>query len=138
MSVAAAQTGADALAVLLEEARTAVVLPWQPRTPTSVAVAQTGADKLAALLEEARTTVAHAHERGGSPDGRGRAGGAPGGGAHGNGGGRVDGERDLHRQRFSPRIGTVVTTGSRLLSWTSAPAVGGLPSLRPTTSNGLR
>jgi len=101
MSVPAAQTGADALAVLLEEARTAVVLPWQPRTPTSVAVAQTGADTLAALLEEARTTVAHAHERGGSPDGRGRAGGAPGGGAHGNGGGRVDGERDLHMQRGS-------------------------------------
>ena len=66
-----------------------------------MAVAQTGADKLAALLEEARTTVAHAHERGGSPDGRGRAGGAPGGGAHGNGGGRVDGERDLHMQRGS-------------------------------------
>ena len=37
-----------------------------------------------ALLEEART-----------------GGGAPGGGAHGNGGGRVDGERDLHRQRGS-------------------------------------
>ena len=39
---------------------------------------------------------------------------------------------------LSPRIGTVVTTGSRLLSGTSVPAVGGLPSPRPTTSSGLR
>ena len=39
---------------------------------------------------------------------------------------------------LSPRIGIVVTTGSKLLSGTSAPAVGGLPSLRPTTSSGLR
>ena len=38
---------------------------------------------------------------------------------------------------LSPRIGTVVTTGSRLLSGTSVPAVGGLPSPRPTTSSGL-
>ena len=39
---------------------------------------------------------------------------------------------------LSPRISTVVTTSSRLLSGMSAPAVGGLPSLRPTMSSGLR
>jgi hypothetical protein len=37
-----------------------------------------------------------------------------------------------------PRIGTMVTVGSRPLSWTSVPVVGGLPSLRPTTSSGPR
>ena len=104
----------------------------------------------AARARAVQWAAAHVHERGGSPDRRGRAGGAPGGGAHGggapgggahgNGGGRVDGERGLHRQHgsLSPRIGTVVTTGSRLLSGTLAPAVGGLSSLRPTTSSGLR
>ena len=56
--MAAAQTGADALAAFLEEARTAVALLGQLHTPTSVAAAQTGADALAALLEEARTAVA--------------------------------------------------------------------------------
>ena len=45
--MAAAQTGADALAALLEE----------PCTPTSAAAAQTGADAPAALLEEARTAM---------------------------------------------------------------------------------
>ena len=48
----------------------------------------------------AQWAAAHAHECGGSPDRRGRAGSAPGGGAHG-GGGWVDGERSLHRQRGS-------------------------------------
>ena len=43
---------------LLEEARTAVALLEEPRTPTSAAAAQTGADAPAALLEEARTAVA--------------------------------------------------------------------------------
>ena len=116
-------------------------------------------EREAARARAAQWAAAHVHERGGSPDRRGRAGGAPGGGVHGNGGGRVVGERGLHRQRgslpgsvptgrwrarpsqvawFSPRIGTVVTTGSRLLSGTSVPAVGGLPSPRPTTSSGLR
>ena len=37
-----------------------------------------------------------------------------------------------------PRIGTMVTVGSRPLSGTSVPAVGGLPSPRPTTSSGTR
>jgi hypothetical protein len=37
-----------------------------------------------------------------------------------------------------PRIGTMVTVGSRLLLGTSVPAVGGLPSPRPTTSSGPR
>ena len=55
--MAAAHTGADALAALLEEARTAVALLEEPRTPTSVAAAQTGVDAPAALLEEARTAA---------------------------------------------------------------------------------
>ena len=55
--MAAAQTGADALAALLEEARTAVALLGQPRMPTSVAAAQTGTDALAALLAEAHTAT---------------------------------------------------------------------------------
>jgi hypothetical protein len=37
-----------------------------------------------------------------------------------------------------PRTGTMVTIGSRPLSGTSVPAVGGLPSPRPTTSSGPR
>ena len=60
-----------------------------------------------------RWAATHAHERGSSPDRRGRAngggaprggahgGGAPGGGAHDNGGGWVNGERSLHRRRDS-------------------------------------
>ena len=110
--MAAAQTGADALAALLEEARTAVALLGQPRTPTSAAAAQTGADAPVALLEEARTaTVAD---------------------------GSMESAAFTGSVALSPRIGTVVTTGSRLLSGTSVPAVGGLPSPRPTTSSGLR
>jgi hypothetical protein len=35
-----------------------------------------------------------------------------------------------------PRTGTMVTMGSRPLSGTLVPAVGGLPSPRPTTSSG--
>ena len=58
-------------------------------------------EREAARARAAQWAAAHAHERGGSPDRRGRAGGAPGGGAHGNGGGRVDGERSLHWQRGS-------------------------------------
>jgi hypothetical protein len=37
-----------------------------------------------------------------------------------------------------PQIGTMVTMGSRPLSGTSVPAVGGLPSPRPTMSSGPR
>jgi hypothetical protein len=37
-----------------------------------------------------------------------------------------------------PRIGTMVTMGSKLLSGSSVPTVGGLPSPRPTTSSGPR
>jgi hypothetical protein len=37
-----------------------------------------------------------------------------------------------------PRIGIMVSVGSRPLFGTSVPAVGGLPSLRPTTSSGPR
>jgi hypothetical protein len=37
-----------------------------------------------------------------------------------------------------PRTGTPVTAGSRPLSGTSVPTLGGLPSTRPTTSSGPR
>jgi hypothetical protein len=37
-----------------------------------------------------------------------------------------------------PRTGNTVTAGSRPMSGTSVPAVGGLPSPRPTTSSGSR
>ena len=42
-------------------------------------------EREAARARAAQWAAAHAHERGGSPDRRGRAGGAPGGGAHGGG-----------------------------------------------------
>ena len=120
--MAAAQTGADALVALRKEARTAVALLGQLRTPTSVAVAQTGAGAPSVLLVEARTAAALLEEArtatvaDGSMESAAFTGSVP----------------------LSPRIGTVVTTGSRLLSGTLVPAVGGLPSLRPTTSSGLR
>jgi hypothetical protein len=37
-----------------------------------------------------------------------------------------------------PQIGTMFTVGSKPLSETSVPAVGGLPSPRPTTPSGPR
>jgi hypothetical protein len=87
--------------------------------------------------QAAQWATAHPQgRRGGSPDGRGRASGALGGGAHGgrvpDGGGSpnrcgrtggwVDGDRGLYR----PSSGTSVSTA------------GGLPSPRPTTSCGTR
>jgi hypothetical protein len=39
---------------------------------------------------------------------------------------------------LSPQTGTMITTGSRPLSGTSVPVVGGLPSPRPTTSSAPR
>nr|CCI55340.1 PH01B019A14.9 [Phyllostachys edulis] len=57
-------------------------------------------EKEAARGRVAQWATAHAHERGGGPERRGRAGGAPGGDVHG-GGVRVDGERGLHRRRGS-------------------------------------
>jgi hypothetical protein len=63
----------------------------------------------------------------GSPDRRGHA------------DGWVDGDRDLYRQGDSPSPDrNHVTVGSWPLSGTSVPAVGGLPSLRPTTLSGPR
>ena len=131
--MAAAQTGADALAALLDEARTAVALLGQPRTPTSAAAAQTGADAPAALLEEARTaTVADGSME--SVAFTGSVALSPRIGTDGS----MESVAFTGSVALSPRIGTVVTTGSRLLSGTSVPAVGGLPSPRPTTSSGLR
>jgi hypothetical protein len=71
--------------------------------------------------------------RGGSLDGRGRADGAPGGSD------RVDGDRGLYRRCGSPYPDRYHGHhGSRPLSGTSVPAVGGLTSPRPTTSSGPR
>ena len=100
-SAAAAQTGVDAPAALLVEARTAAVLLEEARTA-------------AVLLEEARTAAALVAD------------------------GSMESAAFTGSVALSPRIGTMVTTGSRLLSGTSVPAVGGLPSPRPTTSSGLR
>jgi hypothetical protein len=90
--------------------------------------------------------------RGGSPDGRGHAGGAPGGGvaavsptaAVAQTSADVSATVLTEITAFTgsvalpPRTGTMVTMGSRSLSGTSVPAVGGLPSPRPTTSSGPR
>jgi hypothetical protein len=80
----------------------------------------------AAREQAAQWAAAHPHgdARGGSPDRRRRADGAPGQGA-----------RDA---TLPPQIGTMVAAWPRPLSGTSVPAVGGLPSPRPTTSSGPR
>ena len=93
----------------------------------------------AARRRAAQWAAVHAHERGRSPDRRGGAGGVPGGGAHGNGGGRVEEEHGLRRPRgsLSPDP-TVATTGTRVLLGTLALVVGGLPSPRLTMLSGLR
>ena len=140
--MAAAQTGADALAALLEEARTAVALLGQPRTPTSAAAAQTGADASAVLLEEARTVVALLEEARTVAALLEEARTAVALLEEACMATVVDGSMEsaafTGSVALSPRIDTMVTTGSRLSSGTSAPAVGGLPSPRPTTSSGLR
>ena len=98
----------------------------------SVAAAQTGVDALAALLEEARTAVADRSME--SVAFTGSVALSPRIGTDGS----MESAAFTGSVALSPRIGTVVTTGSRLLSGTSVPAVGGLPSPRPTTSSGLR
>jgi hypothetical protein len=90
---------------------------------------------------------------GGSPDGRGRADDALGGGPHD---GRAptaavaQASADALAVRLTeitaftgdaalpPRTGIMVTMGSTPLSGTSVPTAGGLPSPRPTTSSGPR
>jgi hypothetical protein len=116
-SVAAVQTGVEAPAAFLEEARTATAVDGSrksmafagrvalsPRTGTVV--------EPATLLEEAHMATA------------------------------VDGSRKstafAGRVALSPRTGTVATTGTRLLPGTLALVVGGLPSPRPTMLSGLR
>jgi hypothetical protein len=115
-------------------------------------------EREAAQGRVAQWAAAHAHKRDGSPDRRGCADGAPRGGAHGGGApgrgahgggtpeeactavayGSMESAAFTGDAALSPWFSTVVTTSIRLLSGTSAPAVGGLPSPRPTTSNGLR
>jgi hypothetical protein len=104
--------------------------------------------------QAAQWAVAHPQERrGGSPDGRGRAGGAPGEGtrsdrvptavaaqtgADASAVGLTEIAAFTGGAALPPRIGTMVTMGSRPLSGMSVPAVGGLRSPRPTTSSGPR
>jgi hypothetical protein len=88
---------------------------------------------------------------GGSPDGRGCVGGAPGGGASVSptaataqtgadtpAAGLTETATFTGGVALPPRTGTIVTMGSMPLLGTSVPAVGGLPSLRPTTLSGPR
>jgi hypothetical protein len=108
----------------------------------------------AAREQAAQWAAAHPQGHcGGSPNERGRAGGALGGGARGgrvpDGGGAQTGA-DVSTVGLTeivaftggaalpPRTGTMVTMRSRPLSRTSVPAAGGLPSPRPTTSSGPR
>jgi hypothetical protein len=92
----------------------------------------------------AQCAAAHPHRRGGSsPDGRGRAGGAPGGDARGGqcpseAAGSTEIAAFTSGAALPPRTGAMVTMGSRLLLGTLAPAVGGLPSPRPTMPSGPR
>jgi hypothetical protein len=82
----------------------------------------------AAQEQAAQWAVAHPHggARGSSLDGRGRADDAS------NGGGQVDGDRDLYRQRSSPsRIGTMVTVGVQAVVRDIGPG-GGWPTLTKT------
>jgi hypothetical protein len=92
--------------------------------------------------------------RGGSPDGHERADDASGGGArmaavsptvaaaqrgaYASAVGLTEIVAFTGSVALPPRIGTMVTIGSRPLSGTSVPTAGGLPSPRPTTSSGPR
>jgi hypothetical protein len=104
-----------------------------------------------AVREQAAQWVAvHPQRRGGgSPDGRGSTGGAPGGGMRG--GRASDGGGSLDRRgraggwvntaftgsvALPPRTGPMITMGSRPLPETSIKAASGLPSRRPTTLSG--
>jgi len=117
MSVDAVQTGVEAPAALLEEARTATAVDGSRKSTTfagCVALSPRTGNVVepAALLEEAHMATV------------------------------VDGSREstafVGRVALSPRTGTVATTGTRLLPGTLALVVGGLPSPRPTMLSGLR
>ena len=99
----------------------------QPRTPMgAVAAAQTGADAPTALQAEARAAAALP------------AAAAAQTGADAPAGGSTEIAVFTGDAALPPRTGTMVTAGSRPLSGTLVPAVGGLPSPRPTTSSGPR
>jgi hypothetical protein len=93
--------------------------------------------------QAAQWAAAHNQGCGGdSLDGHGRVGGAPGWGTRRlcprwrRQSRQARTRRRLGRRRS--RTGTMLTAGSRPLSRMSVPAVGGLPSPRPTTSSGSR
>jgi hypothetical protein len=128
-------------------------------TDSSVSADDDKDNELKLVREAAREQAmqwAAAHpqvRRGGSPDGRGWAGGAPSGGTlggHALMAAAVQTGADTPTAGLTeivaftgdaalpPRTGTMVTMGSRPLSGTSVKAVGGLLSPRPTTSSGPR
>jgi hypothetical protein len=82
----------------------------------AVAVAQTGVGEPAALLAGTRAVAALLAAAAGSTEIADLTSGAA----------------------LPPRTGAMVITGSRLLSGILAPAIGGLPSPRPTMSSGQR
>jgi hypothetical protein len=126
-------------------------------TDSSVSADDDRDNELKLVREAAREqamqwTAAHPQvRRGGSPDGRGWADGAPGGGTlggHALMAAAVQTGADTPTAGLTeivaftgdaalpPRTGTMVTMGSRPLSGTSVKAVGDLLSPRPTTSSG--
>jgi hypothetical protein len=85
--------------------------------------------------QAAQWAAVHPQERrGGSPDRHGRAGGTPGG-VRATTVSPMAAAVQTSGAALPPRAGTMVTMGSSPLSGTSIPAVGGLPSPRPTTSS---
>jgi uncharacterized membrane protein YgcG len=125
-TAAAAARASRLAAAAADAARAAVAkfLVLRGNVSSSISTDDSADTDLDALAREAaqeravRWAAAHTHERDGSPDRRGRANGAPGGGMHGggaprggahsggapggahdNGSGSVDGERGLHRRR---------------------------------------
>jgi hypothetical protein len=159
LAAARAEVEAAAAAVAARAATAELKALRASSTDSSVSADDDRDNELKLAREAAREQAAQwaaAHpqgRRGGSPDGRERAGGAPG---------RVRAVavsptavaaqtgRDAPAARLTEiaaftggatlpsRTGTMVTMGSSPLSRTSVPAAGGLLSPRPTTSSGPR
>jgi hypothetical protein len=153
--LAAARAEVEAAAAAADAARAAAELKAlrDSSTDSSVSADDDRDNELKLAREAAREQAAQwatTHpqgRRGCSPNGRGRAGGALGGGraaalspttvaAQTGADASTVGLTEI--TALPPRTGTMVTMGSRPLSGTSVPAAGGLPSPTPTTSSGPR